>query len=82
MADHTQQNVAADATTTDTTESAPPVLEIRRVALEALHLDPANARLHGEVNLEAIKASLARFGQAEPLVVHKATGRVIGGSAW
>ena len=80
MADHTQQNVAADATTTDTTESAPPVLEIRRVALEALHLDPANARLHGEVNLEAIKASLARFGQAEPLVVHKATGRVIGGN--
>lgn len=55
-------------------------LAIRRVSLDALHLDPANARTHGEENLEAIVSSLSHFGQAEPLVVQKATGRVIGGN--
>lgn len=60
----------------DTTQT----LAIRRVSLDALHLDPANARAHDERNLGAITASLQRFGQAEPLVVHKATGRVIGGN--
>jgi hypothetical protein len=42
-------------------------LTVRRVPISSLHLDPANARSHGPVNLEAIKGSLARFGQAEPL---------------
>jgi len=55
-------------------------LIIRRVALADLHVDPANARLHGERNLEAIQASLARFGQAEPLVVQRSSGRVVGGN--
>ena len=55
-------------------------LTVRRVPLDSLHLDPANARLHGEENLDAIAASLARFKQTEPLVVHKPTGRVIGGN--
>ena len=54
-------------------------LSIRRVPLAELLPDPANARAHGEKNLEAIRASLARFGQAEPLVVQRATKRVIGG---
>ena len=54
-------------------------LTIRRVPLASLVPDPANARAHGEKNLEAIRASLARFGQAEPLVVQRATRRVIGG---
>ena len=54
-------------------------LRIKRVPLDSLHQDPANARTHGNDNLEAIRASLQRFGQAEPLVVHK-TGRVIGGN--
>jgi DNA modification methylase len=57
-----------------------PTLQIRRVALDALHFDPANARTHGEANMDAITASLQRFGQAEPLVVHAGTGRVIGGN--
>jgi DNA modification methylase len=57
-----------------------PALTIRRVPLASLHLDPANARQHPTNNLAAIKASLARFGQAEPLVVHKPTHRVIGGN--
>jgi ParB-like chromosome segregation protein Spo0J len=55
-------------------------LAVRRVALDSLHLDPANARSHPERNLEAIKGSLARFGQVEPLVVLKASQRVIGGN--
>ena len=55
-------------------------LEIKRVSLDTLKLDPANARAHGERNLEAIVASLQRFGQAEPLVVHAPTGRVIAGN--
>ena len=55
-------------------------LQITRVPLDSLVLDPANARSHNERNLESILASLRRFGQAEPLVVHAATRRVIGGN--
>ncbi len=55
-------------------------LKLKRVPLETLHLDPSNAREHGPENLDAIEASLSRFGQAEPLVVQKSTGRVIGGN--
>ena len=54
-------------------------LTIRRVPVASLHLDPANARAHPERNMEAIQASLARFGQVEPLVVQQGTGRVLGG---
>ncbi len=55
-------------------------LAIQRVPLDSLTLDPANARTHPENNLEAIVASLQRFGQAEPLVVQAGTRRVIGGN--
>ena len=44
-------------------------LKIERVPLGSLHADPANARAHGPRNLEAIQASLARFGQVKPIVV-------------
>ena len=57
-----------------------PTLTIQRVPIDTLHLDPANARLHPDENLDAIEASLRRFGQAEPLVVQASTGRVIGGN--
>lgn len=62
------------------TTAPEPRLQIRRVSLDALHQDPANARAHGPANMAAIEASLARFGQAEPLIVHAGTGRVIGGN--
>ncbi len=55
-------------------------LKVRRVPLDSLHLDPANAREHGPENLEAIVSSLKRFGQAEPIVVQRSTGRIIGGN--
>jgi DNA modification methylase len=54
-------------------------LTIRRVPLTALSPDPANARGHDEANLDAIQASLTRFGQAEPLIVQAGTGRLVGG---
>ncbi len=40
-------------------------------AVEDLTLDAANARIHDERNLEAIKSSLTRFGQRLPIVVQK-----------
>jgi DNA modification methylase len=55
-------------------------LTVRRVPIGSLSLDPSNARVHGEENLDAIRASLKRFGQAEPLVVQARTRRVIGGN--
>ncbi len=44
-------------------------LTVQRVPLSSIHPDPANVRLHDERNLEAIKGSLARFGQQKPIVV-------------
>ena len=55
-------------------------LKIKRVPIDTLHLDPANARMHGGENLEAIEGSFRRFGQAEPLIVQAKTGRIIGGN--
>ena len=39
------------------------------VPISSLILDPSNARKHDKKNLEAIKGSLARFGQQKPIVV-------------
>jgi hypothetical protein len=55
-------------------------LRIRRVSLDEIHHDPSNARTHDERNIDAIRASLAQFGQVEPLVIQAGTGRVIGGN--
>ena len=51
-----------------------------RVGLDAIHPNPENVRLHPPRNIEAIKRSLERFGQAEPLVVQRSTGMIIGGN--
>jgi DNA modification methylase len=53
---------------------------IKEVTLGSIHQDPGNVRTHGPKNMEAICESLARFGQAEPLVVQESSGRVIGGN--
>jgi hypothetical protein len=45
-------------------------LQIEYVSVQSLILDPANARLHPDRNLEAIKGSLAKFGQQKPIVVN------------
>ena len=44
-------------------------MKIQNVAIDSVHVDPANVRRHPERNLDAIKASLARFGQQKPIVV-------------
>lgn len=41
------------------------------VPLAELSVDKRNSRKHGERNLEAIKASLERFGQRTPIVVQR-----------
>ncbi|MCP4592832.1 MAG: ParB N-terminal domain-containing protein [bacterium] len=55
-------------------------MKLQRTKLSDLHPDPANARRHDQRNLTAIAASLKEFGQVEPLVVQKGTGKVIGGN--
>lgn len=52
----------------------------RTARLSELTEDPANVRKHGKKNLATIRSSLKRFGQVEPLVVQKDSGRVIGGN--
>jgi DNA modification methylase len=55
-------------------------LTIIRVPIGRLHADPGNANTHDERNLRQIRDSLREFGQVEPLVVQKGTGKVIGGN--
>jgi hypothetical protein len=55
-------------------------MNVRKAKLSELHADPKNPRAHNERNLSTIAESLKRFGQVEPLVVQKSTGRVIGGN--
>jgi ParB-like chromosome segregation protein Spo0J len=43
---------------------------IERVEISRLIKDPNNARKHDKKNLEAIKGSLAKFGQQKPIVVN------------
>ena len=42
---------------------------LEKVALVNISPDPANVRKHTRRNLEAIKASLRRFGQQKPIVI-------------
>ena len=44
-------------------------LTVESVDIATLDADPANVRKHGTRNVEAIRASLKRFGQQKPIVV-------------
>lgn len=44
---------------------------VEMVAIELLSEDPANARKHGDKNVDAIVASLRRFGQQKPIVIDR-----------
>jgi ParB-like chromosome segregation protein Spo0J len=44
-------------------------MTVESLALADLVADPANARVHSARNIDAIKASLKRFGQQKPIVV-------------
>lgn len=50
------------------------------LAIEQLKPDPHNPRKHNAANMRAIRKSLEKHGQVEPLVVHMATFQVIGGN--
>jgi DNA modification methylase len=47
-------------------------MKVERTKLDALTCDPANVRKHDQRNLDAIKASLQRFGQQHPIIVDAA----------
>lgn len=47
-------------------------MKLERTKLDALICDPANVRKHDQRNLDAIKASLQRFGQQHPIIVDAA----------
>lgn len=55
-------------------------LEVKKLPLGSLAFDPENARSHGDENKAAVKASLQKFGQVEPLIVRKEDMVVIGGN--
>lgn len=55
-------------------------LTIERVPINSLHEAESNPRTHDERNLAAIRESIARWGQVEPLVVLRATGEVVAGN--
>jgi hypothetical protein len=44
-------------------------LAVEHLSIDSVRLDPSNARRHPSRNIDAIKDSLARFGQQKPLVV-------------
>lgn len=44
-------------------------MQVEELPIEYLSCDPANARQHDDKNMEAIIASLRRFGQQKPIVV-------------
>jgi DNA modification methylase len=46
-------------------------MQIESVPIASLVPDPSNARKHSKKNLDAIKGSLAKFGQQKPIVVGK-----------
>ncbi len=46
-------------------------MQVLRKSLSELVFDPNNARKHSQANLEAIKGSLAKFGQQKPIVINE-----------
>jgi hypothetical protein len=54
-------------------------MKIERISVADLSLDPSNVRKHSRRNLDAIKASLRKFGQQKPIVVD-AKGIVLAGN--
>ena len=54
-------------------------MKYETATIASLMLDPANVRTHDSKNLEAIKASLARFGQQKPIAVNS-KGIIVAGN--
>jgi ParB-like chromosome segregation protein Spo0J len=54
-------------------------MKIESIKVADLSLDPSNVRKHSRRNLDAIKASLRKFGQQKPIVID-AKGIVLAGN--
>lgn len=54
-----------------------PDLRSMALAIDSLTPDPKNARKHSRRNLDAIKASLSRFGMRSPIVVQRQGDQMI-----
>lgn len=54
-------------------------MRTKKTKIDELLNDPANVRKHDQRNIDAIKASLTRFGQQKPIVVNT-NGIVIAGN--
>jgi hypothetical protein len=54
-------------------------MQIRENRIQELMQDPENCRSHDEKNLQAIKESLAAFGQQKPIVIDQ-KGKVVAGN--
>ncbi|MDR7496824.1 MAG: DNA methyltransferase [Armatimonadota bacterium] len=50
------------------------------VPIDAPKIDPSNARRHPERNLQAVRASLRRYGQRKPIVVNRRTAHIEAGN--
>ena len=68
-----RQQVPADADLSYIVEDLRPLC----VPIDAIHVDPQNARMHPEQNREVIAASLERFQQREALVVNTRDGQFV-----
>jgi len=55
-------------------------MEILTAYLDLLEDDPANPRAHPRENVDAIKASLGRFGQVLPILVRDSDCRIVAGN--
>lgn len=55
-------------------------MKIDTIKVEDLKPYAKNTRIHGKRNLEAIKKSLAAFGQTKPIVVRRATNEILCGN--
>lgn len=61
-------------------KTATPRLKVEQVSVAKLKSDPRNARLHNDRNIEAIEASLSRYGQQKPIVVRRKDNVVLAGN--
>lgn len=61
-----------------TRTSGTPTMKVRNVDMETLLPDPANARKHSRKNIDAIRASLRRFGQQRALVIDRQNVIMVG----
>jgi hypothetical protein len=57
-----------------------PSLASLRVRLDTVSADPRNARKHSAANIEAIKRSLNRWGQRQPLVARSSDRTIVAGN--